>query len=89
MDQMRNKVTSSGEGDVQLRINGVNAEIQDILVLRTEDVIRIEYHDAPGLRYGDHTAAVIDYIVRRHETGGYVALDAQDSPHVLLETIIL
>ena len=83
VDQMRNKVTSSGEGDVQLRINGVNAEIQDILVLRTEDVIRIEYHDAPGLRYGDHTAAVIDYIVRRHETGGYVALDAQDSPHVL------
>lgn len=83
VDQMRNKVTSSGEGDVQLRMNGVNAEIQDILVLRTEDVIRIEYHDAPGLRYGDHTAAVIDYIVRRHETGGYVALDAQDSPHVL------
>lgn len=83
VDQMRNKVTSSGEGDVQLRMNGVNAEIQDILVLRPEDVIRIEYHDAPGLRYGDHTAAVIDYIVRRHETGGYVALDAQDSPHVL------
>ena len=83
VDQMRNKVTSSGEGDVQLRMNGVNAEIQDILVLRTEDVIRIEYHDAPGLRYGDNTAAVIDYIVRRHETGGYVALDAQDSPHVL------
>ena len=80
---MRNKVTSSGEGDVQLRMNGVNAEIQDILVLRPEDVIRIEYHDAPGLRYGDNTAAVIDYIVRRHETGGYVALDAQDSPHVL------
>ncbi len=42
---MRNKVTSSGEGDVQLRMNGVNAEIQDILVLRTEDVIRIEYDD--------------------------------------------
>ena len=32
-----NKVTSSGEGDVQLRMNGVNAEIQDILVLRPED----------------------------------------------------
>ena len=31
-----------------------------------------EYVDewAPGLRYGDNTAAVIDYIVRRHETGG-------------------
>ena len=83
VDQMRNTVTSSGEGDVQLRINGVTAEMQDVLALRPEDVIRIEYHDAPGLRYGDNTAAVIDYIVRRHETGGYVALDAQDSPHVL------
>ena len=37
----------------------------------------------PVCDMGDHTAAVIDYIVRRHETGGYVALDAQDSPHVL------
>lgn len=83
VDQMRNKVTSSGEGEVQLRINGVSAEMQDILVLRPEDVIRIEYHDAPSLRYGDNTAAVIDYIVRRHETGGYVAFDTQNSPHVL------
>lgn len=83
VDQMRNTVKSSGEGDIQLRINGVSAEMQDILVLRPEDVIRIEYHDAPGLQYGDNTAAVIDYIVRRHETGGYVAFDTQNSPHVL------
>lgn len=83
VDQMRNTVKSSGEGDIQLRINGVSVEMQDILVLRPEDVIRIEYHDAPGLQYGDNTAAVIDYIVRRHETGGYVAFDTQNSPHVL------
>lgn len=72
VDPIRQKITSSNQGDVQLRINGAKVEIQEILALRPEDVIRIEYHDEPGLRYGDGTAAVIDYIIRRHQTGGYV-----------------
>lgn len=83
IDPVNRAVTSSGPGDVQLRINGATAETQEILSLRPEDVIRIEYHDDPGMRYGDNVAAVIDYIVRRHETGGYVAFDTQNSSHVV------
>lgn len=75
VDPIRQKITSSNQGDVQLRINGAKVEIQEILALRPEDVIRIEYHDEPGLRYGDGTAAVIDYIIRRHQTGGYVGIN--------------
>lgn len=59
-------------------------EIQEILALQPEDVIRIEYHDEPGLRYGDNAAAVIDYIVRRHQTGGYVGFDTSTSVNTLL-----
>lgn len=83
VDPLRNTITSSNQGNVQTRINGATAEIQEILSLRPEDVIRIEYHDDPSMRYGENTAAVIDYIVRRRETGGYVAFDTQNSPHVI------
>lgn len=83
VDPVNRAITSSGAGVVQLRINGATAETQEILSLRPEDVIRIEYHDDPGMRYGDNVAAVIDYIVRRHETGGYVAFDTQNSPHIV------
>ena len=60
--------------DVQLRINGVEATKEEVVAIRPADVVRIEYHDNPGLRYGN-AAAVIDYIVKRKETGGNIAGD--------------
>lgn len=65
--------TTLGE-DVQLRINGVEATKEEISAIRPTDVIRVEYHDNPGLRYGG-AAAVLDYIVRKKENGGNIAGD--------------
>ena len=65
--------TNYGEA-VQLRINGVQATHEEVVALRPEDVIRVEYHEQPGLRYGG-AAAVIDYIVKRKESGGNVSAD--------------
>jgi hypothetical protein len=67
-----------GGGEVQLRINGVKVEVNDIVALLPTDIIRVEYHDNPGLRYGN-AAAVIDYIVRRHETGGNLGINLMDA----------
>jgi hypothetical protein len=67
-----------GGGEVQLRINGVKVEVNDIVALLPKDIIRVEYHDNPGLRYGN-ASAVIDYIVRRHETGGNVGVNLTDA----------
>lgn len=83
VNPVQQTISSTGKGDVQLRINGAKVEMQEVLSIRPEDVIRIEYHDEPGLRYGDNTAAVIDYIVRRHQTGGYVGLNNNTSPHII------
>jgi len=58
-----------GSGELQYRINGAKVELQDILALQPDDIIRVEYHDNPGLRYGN-AEVVLDYIVRRPETGG-------------------
>ena len=65
--------TSYGEA-VQLRINGVEVTQSEIVAIRPEDVIRVEYHEQPGLRYGG-AAAVVDYIVRRRDSGGNVSAD--------------
>jgi hypothetical protein len=69
-----NEVSTVGGGEVQLRINGVKVETGDVAALQPKDIIRVEYHDNPGLRYGN-AAAVIDYIVRHHETGGNIGLN--------------
>ena len=44
---------------VELRINGVKAEIQEVKALLPADVLRIEYHDNPGLRYGNVAAVIV------------------------------
>ncbi len=72
-----NEIKIAGGGEVQLRINGVKVESQDIIALQPADIIRIEYHDNPGLRYGN-AEVVLDYIVRRPETGGSAGFDLTD-----------
>ncbi len=71
VDPISNEVTISGNGEVQLRINGVHVTSAEVAALKPEDIIRIEYHDNPGARYGN-AAAVIDYIMRRYESGGSI-----------------
>ena len=65
--------TNYGES-VQLRINGVEATQAEVVAIRPTDVIRVEVHEQPGQRYGG-AAAVVDYIVRRRDSGGNVSAD--------------
>lgn len=76
-----NEIKLPGGGEIQLRINGVKVEQQDIVALQPSEVIRIEYHDNPGLRYGN-AEVVLDYIVRRPETGGSFGVNLSDAPFV-------
>lgn len=71
------EVSVSGGGEIQFRINGAKVELQEIVALQPAEIIRIEYHDNPGLRYGD-AEIVLDYIVRRPETGGNLGLNFRD-----------
>jgi hypothetical protein len=74
INAMTREVSMPGSGEVQLRVNGVKAEANDVAALLPKDIIRVEYHDNPGLRYGN-AATVIDFIVRRPETGGNLGVD--------------
>lgn len=65
--------TSFGE-NVQLRINGIESSIAEIIALKPSEIAKVEYIDNPGLRYGN-VAAVINYVVRRSDKGGNVSGD--------------
>lgn len=81
IDPVNNTVKIPGDGEVQMRINGVKVSAQEVRALRPDEVVRVEFHDNPGLRYGN-AEIVIDYIVRRPETGGNFGLEIKQSPHV-------
>ena len=66
---------SNPSGDVQLRINGREASINEVKALLPESIVRVEYHENPGLRYNDANA-VLDFIVRNPTVGGSVMADA-------------
>ena len=71
VDVMSGEITTPGNGEVQLRINGILVTYPEVAALNPEDIIRIEYHDSPGVRYGN-AAVVIDYITRKKESGGSI-----------------
>lgn len=71
INKINNTVKGIRGGKAEIRINGVQVNEKEILAIAPKDIIRIEYHDEPSLRYGD-SEIVIDYIVRRRETGGSV-----------------
>lgn len=74
IDPMTKAVKMMNEKEVQLRINGVLVTKDEILSLNPADIIRIEYHDDPGMRYGE-VGAVIDFVTRVRESGGSLMLN--------------
>ena len=77
VNQADNTVKTLSNDNVQLRINGIEATTAEVMAIHPKDVIRIEYHDQPGVRYNG-AAAVIDYIVRHRDTGGSLMLNASN-----------
>ena len=72
-----NTVKTLANQDVQLRINGIEASTSEVMAINPKDVIRIEYHDQPGVRFNG-AAAVINYIVKHRDTGGNLMLNASN-----------
>lgn len=69
-----NSIGLPGGESVQLRINGIEVTQAEITAIRPADVLRIEYIDNPGARYGN-VGAVLNYIVKRRESGGNISAD--------------
>lgn len=77
LNPMTNDITTDNGENVLLQINGAPAERAEIMNLKSKDIIRVEYSDQPGVRY--QAGAVINYIVRQRENGGYIMANANQN----------
>ena len=62
-------------GSVQLRIDNVVVGYTEMMQLEPKRVLRIEFIDNPGLRYGEGVAYVINIITRRNDQGYVLGTD--------------
>lgn len=62
-------------GGVQLRINGIIVDKPEMTALDPKDILRIDFIDKPGVRYGESIAYVINIITRRNDSGYSVGTD--------------
>lgn len=69
---------SSPLGNVQLRINGRESDIDKLKSINPDNIQKIEWIDNPGLRYGNNIGAVINIIVTNPTSGGSLMLYAME-----------
>ena len=62
-------------GGVQLRINGIIVDKPEITALDPKDILRIDFIDKPGVRYGESLAYVINIMTRRNDSGYSIGTD--------------
>ncbi|MDE5421034.1 carboxypeptidase-like regulatory domain-containing protein [Ancylomarina sp. DW003] len=82
VNPLMNSISLIDDGEIQLRINGVQVSEKEVIALLPDDIQHIEYIDNPGLRYGN-SRAVINYKTKRYQTGGGISVDLMQSPHVM------
>lgn len=76
VDELSHAISAIDQrGTVQVRINGIIANMRDVQALDVSSVSRIDYIDSPGVRYGKDIAYVIDIRSRHQEVGGTVGGD--------------
>ncbi len=71
-----NNTVETPRGNVTLCINGREASQQEVRAIRPKDISRIEYEDMPMGQFAGKIA-VINYILKQYEYGGYLSLNGQ------------
>jgi len=72
VSEQSGSISMSGTKELKLLINGVEATAQEILALNPKEVLRVDYYDNPGLRYGTNVGVIIDYKTKKITSGGYL-----------------
>lgn len=67
------------KGEVQVRINGIIANMHDVQTLDVSSISHIDYINSPGVRYGKDIAYVIDIRTHRATTGGSLGIDLSNA----------
>lgn len=78
VNPLMGSISLPGDEKIQLSINGAKVDENDIKAIKPDEVVRIEYIDNPGVRYGD-ASVVINYILKRPTTGGSIGLNTMNA----------
>lgn len=73
VNTVTNKVLALG-GAVTIFVDGLPADERELKQLRPADVQSVQYMDAPTGKYAGNNV-VINFIMRKHDSGGYVSVD--------------
>ncbi len=77
VNQLTGSINITSGGILNLYIDGIPATESQISALAPENIIKIEYHDNPGVKYGN-ADAVLDYITRKKDNGGRLSLESMN-----------
>lgn len=73
VDPRQQRLEASGGSGVQIRINNAPANTNDLSGILAKDILRVEYLENPGNRYGVDLGGVINIITKKREDGGQIA----------------
>ncbi len=80
IDEMSRSVQSiSNRGGVQIRVNGIEANANDLQAIDVANITSVDYIDNPGVRYGGDVAYVINIRTRRPDRGYSVGAQAMNT----------
>lgn len=68
VDMISNKIKKIGGGSVQILINGVNATDNDLKMIPSDKVLKVEYYNIPPARYSTANT-VVNVVTKRLDTG--------------------
>ncbi len=77
VNQLTGSINLISGGSPELYIDGVPATESQIKALDPEMIVRIVYHDHPGVRFGN-ADAVIEYFTRKKDHGGRLSVESMD-----------
>ena len=79
IDEVQKTVNSITPGEVQIRINGVEATIDELTALLPSQIKSINYITMPGMRYGKDVSSVLDLKVARVAAGYAMGINAMNA----------
>lgn len=73
VNPVTNDITTYEGDKVILQINEVSVPKEEVIALRAQDIVRVEYTENPGARY--QAGALVNYVVKERKQGGYVSAE--------------
>ena len=75
IDNILGKISISGTSGVKYKINNVSATYNQVAALRSNEILRVEYHQTPTARELDSNSGVINFILKENRFGTFASVD--------------